>query len=109
MVLSFESRQLRETCSLEEQLTVEFGAELARLIKARLADLRAAESLAEVITGNLREIPGEKQVYSLEVPPNYRLRFQAIHSRASSLGPNSRAEIRRVKILAIEENHANAL
>ena len=54
MELAFESMHLRSICENEANAKDELGAEVAEVLKRRLADLRAARSINDLITGNPR-------------------------------------------------------
>jgi len=56
--LAFESQSLRAICENENQAKLELGAAAATMLKHRLADLRAASSVRDIVAGRPREIDG---------------------------------------------------
>lgn len=54
MELAFQSKRIRSICENEADAEEELGPVAAQALKHRLADLRAATSIAEVVVGNPR-------------------------------------------------------
>ena len=50
--LAFESKELRSICEHEATAKDALGGEIAEALRRRLADLRAATSIADLIVGN---------------------------------------------------------
>ena len=83
MHLAFENRELRDICLSEIAAADAFGVETSKLLLAQLADMVAAETLAELVTGNLRADPiNGAGTYVVNVGQCAQLRFRANHPRA---------------------------
>lgn len=54
--IAFDSRNLRSLCESESIAQSELGIDVAALLKRRLADLRAATSISDVLAGKPRII-----------------------------------------------------
>jgi proteic killer suppression protein len=54
--LAFDSKSLRTTCENESQAKLELGATVAEILKHRLADLRAARSVKDLVAGRSRAV-----------------------------------------------------
>ena len=52
MELSFAARELRELCEREALAVKAYGASVAAHLRRRLADLRAAEKLSDLVIGH---------------------------------------------------------
>lgn len=55
-----------------------YGQEVAELLQARLADMYAADTLAELVAGNPRSDPASPGDYILDVGATAGLRFRAV-------------------------------
>jgi proteic killer suppression protein len=55
MDVSFSTSKLAKTCNAEKKLRGEYGPRMAALIQQRLAELRAADTLAD-----MRSLPGAR-------------------------------------------------
>lgn len=107
MVLSFESRKLREICTLEECAIAEFGEDIARSLISRLADLRAAHRLGDIIWMNSNPNNfADSSMCSIEIPNGYRLSFRPNHK--TSHKDIARADISRIKITSIAKEQVDA-
>lgn len=51
MIIAFETKKLRTICEDDMVATKELGQAVADALKERLADVRAAESIADLIVG----------------------------------------------------------
>lgn len=56
MELAFATKMLRDICESEVLANQMFGAKLAKSLKSRLADLRAAAKVSQLPIGNPRQI-----------------------------------------------------
>lgn len=52
MIIAFETRRLREICEDGAVAVTELGSPAAEALQQRLADLRAAESITDLVVGN---------------------------------------------------------
>ncbi len=107
--LAFASKSLRTSCENECQATLEFNARLAEMLKHRLADLRAATSPRDLVTGRpriVRDAGGEYMM--IDLAEDYRLAFTANHTKNPVAESNDIdwAKVTRIKILWIERANA---
>ena len=106
--LAFETKTLRDLCEKEEKARRELGPEVAEKLKHRLADLRAAESVQDLVIGRPRETqcanPG---CFVIDLADGCSLAFCANHRKVPLLtsGGVDWAKVSRVKILRIENAH----
>ncbi len=61
MEIGFYSKKLRTLCENEREMTKVLGPKSARKLRARLADLRAAAMLGDVIVGRPHPLTGDRQ------------------------------------------------
>jgi hypothetical protein len=54
MELAFATKALRSICEQEDAAVSEFGDQVAVDLRARIADLRAADSVADIVAGHPR-------------------------------------------------------
>jgi hypothetical protein len=106
--LAFESKQLRTICEDEVQAKVELGETVAKTLKHRLADLRAATSIKDLLVGNPRSLPqpeGSNMV--VDLCAGWHLVIAANHvSNPTTLENNlDWSRVTRIKILRLEEGH----
>lgn len=52
MIIAFETKRLREICEDDAVAINELGTSVAEALKQRLADVRAAESISDLIVGS---------------------------------------------------------
>lgn len=108
MELAFESKWLRALCENEAQAQHELGLGVAEMLKHRIADLRAATSVKDLVAGQphaLDDPSGQKMAISLI--DGYRVKFCANHPRnpLAASGTIDWPKVSRIKILAIEVSH----
>jgi toxin HigB-1 len=58
MEIEFSNEKLRELCENEKKMTKKLGAKCTRALRARLADLMAAENMSEVRRGRPHTLKG---------------------------------------------------
>lgn len=106
MQLAFSTKALRAVCENEERAVRELGGESANALKRRLADLRAAENVRDLIAGNPRPAPRSKEHLLLDLEDGWALILAANHTTVPRLGSGavdwSNA---RVKVLRIEKDN----
>jgi hypothetical protein len=54
MIIAFESKRLREICEDQAVAVKELGSLAAEALQQRLADLRAADTISDLMVGNPR-------------------------------------------------------
>lgn len=103
MELAFDSERLRSICEDQSLATQEVGSEVAEALKRRLADLRAANSITDLLAGHPRVI-AEHLVIDLGM--GYSLTLQANHPRnpVNAEGGLNWTIVSRLKVLRIDRN-----
>jgi len=105
MEIAFHTRLLRDTCESEARLRQELGAEVGEMLKRRLADLRAAGSIRDVVLGNVKEVPGSRgEGMSIDLCDGYRIVVRANHTRNPQLanGEIDWSAVSRIKLMRID-------
>lgn len=106
MEIAFLSRQLRAICTSEIIAQEQLGGEVARILKARLADIRAASSVTDILVGRPREIDGSyPSQFAIEIAENIFLIFSQNHNSTPLKGFEQVdwSKVNRIKILKIGE------
>jgi plasmid maintenance system killer protein len=103
--LAFANKALRQLCESEARAMRQFGPEVAAKLKGRLADLRAASHVRELVAGRPRELPGE--LFAVELCDGYCIVLSSNHNvtPARRDGSVKWDEVRRVQLLRIERRH----
>lgn len=104
--ISFANRQLRDICENEAKAKKTYGDLCSKNLFSRLSDLKAAETIYDVIAGNPSVInPTE---ISISLDENLKLIITANHT-SNPLDNNAEIDwwhVSRIKITSIEEtNH----
>lgn len=106
--LAFDKRPLREICEREDKAKRHLGESVADKLKRRLADLRAAASVADLVAGRPRELSGSCPSHiAVDLCEGYRIVFSANHTANPVLntGDVDWSRVTRVKILRIERGN----
>ena len=105
MELAFQEKRLRDLCEEESLAREELGEQAANLLMHRIADMRAATSVQDLVAGSPRETKGPTPpLLLISLGDRYRIRIAANHV-TNPLTPSGAVEwikVRRVKIVAIE-------
>jgi hypothetical protein len=102
--LSFETLQLRSVCEDPDVAASKLGVESSQLLIDRLADLRAAESLADLVVGRPAAISPTDPTFTLTLSPKAQL-ICSISSWPIPSTPAGTVDFHRVwrlKLIAIE-------
>lgn len=93
---------MREICLDHEQAEMKLGGELATSLIRRIADLRAAASVFELIAGDPSPLGTDR--YTVSLSEGYKLIFRANHvpPRLLPSGETDWANTHRIKILGWE-------
>lgn len=107
MHIAFDSKSLRTICEREAEAARALGTRVAEYLRHRLADLRAATSPQDLLTGRPR-ISDDQQHMILDLCDGYRIDFTANHTTNPKRqdGELDWAKVTRIKILRIESDHA---
>lgn len=111
MEIIFASIKLEKECNQEELLKRRYAAERAKLIRRRLDEIRAADSLQ--VLGTLRRIRCHEMKadragqISVDLKHPYRLLFEPAHQPVPRKpdGGLDWAKITAVRILEVEDTH----
>jgi hypothetical protein len=98
--LAFHTQALRAVCEDADRASSEFGEDVATALRHRLADLRAAVSLNDVVVGS-PNVSGEH--VSVEVGKSHELYLVANHVRKplASDGSLDWRRVRRLRVLEV--------
>ncbi len=103
--LSFANKGLRQLCESSVKANRKLGVDVANELRRRVADLRAATSVRDLLIGAPRETQ-EDQI-ALNVGPRFQLTFCANHNTVPKIesGAIDWSKVSRVKILSIESKN----
>jgi plasmid maintenance system killer protein len=105
--LAFATKQLRQLCEKEVIAQRELGVTVAEKLKRRLADMRAATCVKDLIAGGPRALTGPLRGHvSLSLGRGFRLIFCANHNTLPVLksGEIDWSEVRRIQIQEIKRD-----
>lgn len=111
MELNYKNRKLKAACESEKDANRLWGAQCARIVRRRLAQLAAADSLAVIETippARLHPLSGVRAgQFAVDARQPYRLIFEPWHDDVplSPDGSVDKARITRVRILGVEDYH----
>lgn len=105
MEITFETRELRDLCIDEEAAAQKLDRATVEVLKRRLSDIHAADSIGEVLAGNPR--PGMHdgvECYVIDLPQSFRLTVVPAHRdpRVNADGSADWGRIRRVKVVSLQ-------
>jgi hypothetical protein len=106
--LAFESKSLRSICESEGQAQIELHKAVAETLKHRLADLRSATSVKDLLVGRPTVLPEPVgRTMGIDLCEGYRLIFAANHASNPMNSDNfvDWNRVTRVKILRIEKDN----
>jgi len=104
MELAFGTRTLRSNCEDAERAALMWGLDVAERLKDRVADLRAAGSVRDLIAGSPTLSPGTPPTATLELAAGYRLVCEVNHAAIPSNehGEVDWERVRRLKLTRVE-------
>jgi proteic killer suppression protein len=86
MEISFKDKKLKELCEQESVAQRELGKNMARKLKARLADLIAAANVTELQAGRPHPLKGDRAgQFALDLVHPQRLVFEPAHETTPHL------------------------
>jgi proteic killer suppression protein len=106
--IAFDSRLLRTICESEALAKRELGSTVAEALKHRLADMRAATSVKDLLVGHPRVLDGTNgQHMIIDLYGGYQIIFCANHPNnpVMEAGTLDWLRVSRIKLLRIERNH----
>ena len=106
--IAFANKSLRQLCESERRARRSLGPRVAEKLKRRLADLRAANCVKDLVAGRPSELKGDHagQV-ALDLGNKFHLVFCTNHSVVPLVngGHVDWSRVNRVKIICIENNY----
>lgn len=108
MQIAFAEKSLRHICESETRAIRELGSEKAKKLMRRLADLRAATTVADLIVGHPRELDGPcPRLYAIDLCDGATIILSANHNSnpVFESGCFDWSKVSRVKVLRIENSH----
>ncbi len=102
MEFAFQDCELRDVCESDEKAREELGNEVAGALQTRIAEIRAATNVADLIAGNPRVLP-DGTAYVLDLQNHRTLIFNANqkHCPVDAQGKIIWPRVRRIKIMMI--------
>ncbi len=111
MNLAFSSSELRTLCETQASAEDQYGLEVAAALRARLADIRDAANVLELLAGQPREIAdGNRRCYEIALPDGLYLVICANHDPPplqEGTGTTDWSRVTRVKISRIERREVS--
>ena len=103
MQLSFATKHLRAVCESKSVASRHLDGDVSRNLRARLADLRAAENVTELCTGNPREMPKMPNTWMINISDSKILAFEPGQLEVPKLksGLIDWSKVTRIKIIHI--------
>ena len=101
MELAFESQELRSICEHEATAKDALGAEIAEALRHRLADLRVATSIADLIVGNAHTVEVGSIIYLvIDLCRRHQIVLEANHPEnpLTDSGQLDWAKVSRIKV-----------
>jgi len=103
--ITFDTKELRDLCIDEKAAAQKLSPATAEVLKRRLSDMHAADSIGEVLAGNPRAgIHDGVECYVIELPQSFRLTVVPAHlePRMNVDGSADWGRIRRVKVVSLQ-------
>ena len=104
MDLAFESKHLRLICEDETTANEKFGGGIAEILKHRLADLRAATCINDLVVGNTRFLDvAYADCLVIDLCPGHQVVLRANHPEnpLTDTGQLDWEKVRRLKVIHI--------
>ncbi len=108
--LAFETKSLRTLCENADEAKAKYGETIATVLRHRLADLRAASIIKDLIVGQPRLLNGYvmNDHMVVDLLDEYQLVFCANHPNNPVIlitGHIDWSRVKRIKILGIEKKY----
>lgn len=111
MLIFFRSRKLQKICSQQREMQKQWGQGMARKLQQRLAELAAAETLADIShlpPPRCHELSGNRAgQFSVDLEHPYRMLFVPADEPIPLRGDGGidLARVREIEIVEIEDTH----
>jgi proteic killer suppression protein len=105
MELSFSTKALRAICVEPDRAVSQYSSAVAASLRSRVADLRAAGSVADLVAGRPATLEAGEPALLIALAEGYVLRCRPNHAslHRTSLGSIDWSRVRRIHLVAIEE------
>lgn len=102
--LAFATKPLRELCERQPDAEREYGVAIARALRNRIADLRVATSIADMVAGSPAEQVDDPTRMTVTLTARSRLVLCSNHNQTPirDSGAVDWSRVSRIKILDIE-------
>lgn len=81
MDIDFKDKRLRELCEKQAVATAKLGKSCARKLRTRLADLKAASRVTDLVAGRPHQLTGDRRgQFALDLEGGRRLVFEPDHN-----------------------------
>ena len=109
MKILYKTNKLKKSLTVDRQIIKEYGT-LAKKIKQRMNELKAAENLAVIATLpalRLHQYKGDTKIWSIDIQQNWRILFELAQEPVPQLedGGTALQEIKIIKIISVEDPH----
>jgi proteic killer suppression protein len=108
MELEFANSKLQRLCENAEAAQRQLGPHSARKLRARLADLAAADAVGDLVAGRPHPLKGDRKLeFSVSLHGGYRLVFEpaGAHTPLTAAGAIDWKHVSRVRITEIGDHH----
>ena len=110
MDIFFRDKRLQDACNESRRLNRRYGADMAKVIRRRRDDLRAARTLEDLrnLPGRCHELGGDRAgQLSIDLRGPYRLLFAPAHDPAPTKtdGGLDWTQVTAVEIIDVEDTH----
>jgi hypothetical protein len=106
--LAFARKALRDLCASEAKATLALGAKVTRNLRARLTDIRAANSMKDVLVGARRQLEAvDRPEIALRLGNGVRVVLRVNHSVVPRLqnGNVEWSKVSRVQVMRFENEN----
>jgi proteic killer suppression protein len=113
MEIVFSSQKLAKICSSEKESIRTWGKENGRKVQLRLAQLQAAEMLAEMVAspfGHCHVLKGDRKgQFAIDLKHPFRLVFEPAHDPVPTKGDGGLdlGEISHIRVISVEDYHGD--
>ena len=106
--LAFANKSIRQLCESEANAERDLGVGMAEKLRGRLADLRAAPCVSDLVVGRPREVEAVPyRHFAVDLGEGFQIVFCANHNTIPKLesGAVDWSTVTRIKIIGIESDH----
>lgn len=103
MQIAWNSAELRDICEVSEAADSALGPEVASQLRARLADLLAADSPLDLLAGQPEFVDGDPPAVHIRLSDEAALTVMSNHQRGPTRhpAPTDWSRIRRIRVVSI--------